>query len=368
MGFQYEKDLLTIRKDKEKISGETADCIVNTGFKNKIPSVFEHLCDKQNWYHETDWNLSISKDNYLEYMKDIEIRSMFEAAFFENRELIDTETSFLFLTPVSEQGYNFGQYRIASHLVQLGIKPENIRLFPLHLYNGKYRYSDRKLLGILNNFHPKFVCETVYAGWEKGIEKINRFIKQHSDAVILTGGPLTTSNTEYCIRKLNTDIIFLGHGEYQLEFYLKLIKKTNDLFPEQSIPGMYYIKDGYKKEMQQTMVNRYLDHLYWDMPLLEKFCAFSSVINLFTSEECHGNCVFCYRTSYLKDNRMTKEELLNRLKCLVEYAPFKDKPIRYIRFFEDDFFAASDRDNDLLDRMYDILYPEYKLFELTFSI
>ena len=364
----FEKPLLSIKKCKDGV------CFQIDGSKNKsycntnVDTVIDYLCNNVDFRYESNWNLTLNKSNYLRYITNIEVRSIFEEVVFDNHNLIDNEITFLFLTPISEQGYNFGQYRIASHLVRLGVKHENIIFFPLRIYNGKYNYNDKKLLTVLNQFSPTFVCESVYTGWETGIKKINSFIKQNSDAIILTGGPLTSSNTEYCIKKLNTDIIFLGHGEYQLEFFLKTIKETKSLLPKHNIPGVYYTKDGFRKEVHKVLVNRYMNNLYWDMPLMESFCSFSPVINLFTSEECHGNCIFCYRTSTLKDNKMSKEELINRLKYIVEYDPGKNKNINFIRFFDDDFFAASDRDGDLLDSLYNILYPRYRIFELTFSI
>lgn len=315
---------------------------------------------------DSDGFVDITTENYRTVLLDPEIRSIFRSAYLTRDKAFDYIDSILFLLPVSESGYNFGQFRLASHLVSLGIPENKIHIFPLYLVDNLYHYNKEELVQILSTLRPTFICETAYLGWERNLYEINKLIHEHSCASILMGGPLTSSHLLFCVKKMEADVVFVGHGEFLLEEYLRCVGEQKCLTPILDIDCVFY-KDQCNSKCS-PYVNKYLDLLHWDMPLLKRFCEISPVINLFTSDVCYGNCVFCYRTSVRESRFMSQKNLLKRLKEIVNYMPLRELGVKYIRFYDDDFFAAPARKVDCLRDIWNVIKDHYKLYELQFSI
>lgn len=313
-----EKVLMEVKKGKAFFCEKTE--ISGADMKKKMELIQEYLCKEYGSCEE----VKITYDNYKAVIQDIEIRAFFEELYLTEIEKPDYSIKFLFMMAFSCQGYNFGQFRLMSHLLKLGYDRQNVKIFPMFLKGGGYEYNQSDLEKLLCEYQPTYVCETGYVGWELEILKLNKFIKAHSNALIMTGGPFTSSHFEFCKKKLGTDIIFFGHGEYVFEAFLKSCRRESSLLPDiNRIPGVIYANSELEHIdlTKNGIVNKYMDFLYWDYDLLYELYQIAPVINLFTSEECKGNCIFCYRQSYLKNNTMSNPELLKRLSvieiCLV---------------------------------------------------
>lgn len=361
-----DKTLIEVKK------GEVFFCeqaqISDIDMEKKTELVQQYLWNEYSSCEE----IKITYDNYQSVIQDIEIRAFFEELYLAEIEKPDYHIKFLFMMAFSSQGYNFGQFRLMSHLLKLGYDRQNVKIFPMLLKGGTYEYNQNDLKTVLCEYQPTYVCETGYVGWEIEILKLNRFIKAHSNALIMTGGPFTSSHFEFCNQKLGTDIIFFGHGEYVFEAFLKSCQRENSVLPDlKQIPGVVYAnKTSEHIDLTKNgIVNKYMDFLYWDYDLLYDLYQIAPVVNLFTSEECKGNCIFCYRQSYLKNNTMSNQELLKRLSVIVNLPCFykTDKTV-FIRFFDDDFFANEKRDVLFLKELSHILSEKVRIFELTFSI
>lgn len=361
-----EKVLMEVKKGKAFFCEKTE--ISGADMKKKMELIQEYLCKEYGSCEE----VKITYDNYKAVIQDIEIRAFFEELYLAEIEKPDYSIKFLFMMAFSSQGYNFGQFRLMSHLLKLGYDRQNVKIFPMFLKGGGYEYNQSDLEKLLCEYQPTYVCETGYVGWELEILKLNKFIKAHSNALIMTGGPFTSSHFEFCKKKLGTDIIFFGHGEYVFEAFLKSCRKESSLLPDiNRIPGVIYANSELEHIdlTKNGIVNKYMDFLYWDYDLLYELYQIAPVINLFTSEECKGNCIFCYRQSYLKNNTMSNPELLKRLSVIVNLPCFHkiDKTV-FIRFFDDDFFASEQRDVSFIKELSDVLSAKVRIFELTFSI
>lgn len=361
-----DKTLIEVKKGKLSFCEQTR--ISGGDMEKKTELVQQYLYNEYSSCEE----IKITYDNYKSVIQDIEIRAFFEELYLAEIEKPDYHIKFLFMMAFSSQGYNFGQFRLMSHLLKLGYDRENVKIFPMLLKNGEYEYNQNDLETVLCEYQPNYVCETGYVGWEIEILKLNRFIRTHSNALIMTGGPFTSSHFEFCNQKLGTDIIFFGHGEYVFEAFLKSCQREKSLLPDiKQIPGVVYANST-SEHIDLTkhgIVNKYMDFLYWDYDLLYDLYQIAPVVNLFTSEECKGNCIFCYRQSYLKDNTMSNRELLKRLSVIVNLPCFhKPDNTVFIRFFDDDFFANEKRDVSFLKELSGVLSDRVRIFELTFSI
>ncbi len=348
----------------DKILYRTRVEVCNSITKEKLRVIEEYIMTMP------DSNVHITYQNYKSLIIDVEVRAFFEEVFLKEREIPDYEVKFLFLMAFSSQGYNFGQFRLMSHLLKLGYSRENIKIFPLHLEDGKYNYNDKELENVLQKYNPDYVCETTYVGWDSEIIRLNKYIKSKSKAIIMTGGPFTLSHFSFCKDKLCTDIIFLGHGEYVFEAFLKACSREHTLWPNISqIPGVAYANDINERVEKVGIINKYMDLLKWDYQLLSELYQIAPVINLFTSEECNGNCIFCYRQSTMKNNTMSNGELYKRLNDIVNLDIFKkERKTVYLRFFDDDFFANVNRDVFFVNQLSKITTEKVRIFELTFSI
>lgn len=309
----------------------------------------------------------INSQNYKQYLNDLEIESFFDEIFRYNNSLFPYEYKFLFLLAISEQGYNFGQYRIMSHLIKLGYSQEDIIIFPLYIKGNSYVYDKDHLKEILQKYSKNlFICETAYIGWENQTKEINSFIKSICNHSILTGGPLTSSHFNFCLNNLNTDIVLTGHGEYVIEAFLKELAQKRSL-SEINIDDIFFVNYPIKTKIT-SRTNKYIDFLYWDIELLARLYELVPIINLFTSEECKGNCIFCYRNSYHNQNSMDNNELLNRIRKITTHPKFNKFDKVYIRFFDDDFFAPPKRNFSFLKNLLHILGERFVIAEFTFSI
>lgn len=310
----------------------------------------------------------VDDKNFKNVLNDLEIESFFCELFFCDNSMFPYENKFVFLISISEQGYNFGQFRIISHLIKLGYKQENFILFPLTINNNEYIYNKDELKKVLLNENCSvYICETAYIGWEQQLKELNEYIKSIGNYIIMTGGPLTSSHLEFCCKFLNTDIIMTGHGEYVFEAFLKEVFKQKTMLPKVSIPEVFYAKEC-TNFVPVNLVNKYIDFLYWDLELLYRLYQFVPVINLFTSEECKGNCIFCYRYSVHENNSIKNKILLKRLEEIVAFDKFRKYEKVYIRFFDDDFFASNQRNSDFIEDIIKVLGENFAVFELTFSI
>ena len=255
---------------------------------------------------ESKRNFYINEKNYKDYINDLEVESFFDEIFCSDKILLPYQYKFLFLLAISDQGYNFGQYRIMSHLIKLGYKQNDFILFPLYISKNSYVYDKNKLKEILQIYKDQiYVCETSYIGWENQIREINSYIKSISNSIIMTGGPLTSSHLEFCLNKLNTDVVLTGHGEYVIEAFLKAALIQKKQLPNVNIPEVFYV-GNFSNLKPINRINKYIELLYWDMELLSRLYEIVPIINLFTSEECKGNCIFCYRESYHNCNSIGK--------------------------------------------------------------
>ncbi len=363
---ELDKALTEVKKGEVSFYERTE--LSGADMEKKMELIRQYLCNE----YSSCEHIKITYENYKTVIQDIEIRAFFEELYLSEIEKPDYGIKFLFMMAFSSQGYNFGQFRLMSHLLKLGYDRQNVKIFPMLLKGGGYEYNRSDLEKLLYEYQPTYVCETGYVGWEIEILKLNKFIKAHSNALIMTGGPFTSSHFEFCNKKLGTDIIFFGHGEYVFEAFLKSCRRENSLLPDiKQIPGVIYAnsESEHIDLTKNGIVNKYMDFLYWDYDLLYELYQIAPVINLFTSEECKGNCIFCYRQSYLKNNTMSNQELLNRLSVIVNLPCFHkiDKNV-FIRFFDDDFFANEQRDVSFIKELSNILSAKVRIFELTFSI
>lgn len=311
-------------------------------------------------------SIVLTKENYRNILNDPELRSLFRSTYLPKENEFEHIESILFLLPVIDSGYNFGQYRIASHLISLGITRDKICFYPLYITENRYQYNKDELIELLHKLNPQYVAETAYLGWEKELFNINQLIRQESRAIILMGGPLTSSHLSFCIDKMNADVIVAGHGEYLLEEYFREVGRQRCFAPFLDIEGIYFRKQNDYKI--SSYVNKNLDFLYWDIPLLKHLCEFAPVINLFTSDVCFGNCVFCYRTNVRECTYMSQNKIIERIEEIINYEPLKELNVKYIRFYDDDFFAAAERGMQLLQNISSVIDGRLKLFELQCSI
>lgn len=306
----------------------------------------------------------INHENYRKYISDIEERSRFRKR--AGIKLKSKLNSIVFLMPVTEYGYNFGQFRIASHMVTLGVEYSDLHFFPLYLNNGKYEFDEEKLMDIIHAVRPRYIGVIAYLGWEYQLKPIIELAKCESDATILMGGPLVTSHLEFSVRNMGADVVFLGHGEFLVEEYLFSSEEQKTSFPKLDIKGVFYAETELYKIIPYQ--NRNLDALYWDMHLLSRLCSITPVINLFSSDVCFGNCIFCYRSKCLRNSFVSRKKLISSLELICCSEELKEKKIKYLRFLDDDFFAADDRDLELLIEIYETIKERYQLYELQFSL
>lgn len=353
------------------IEGKNVICVADTinyeaPFFEKKLEIIENKISKQISNDKSILNY-VDETNYKNVINDLEIESFFCELFLKNIIKFPYKIKFLFLLSISEQGYNFGQFRIMSHLIKLGYSIDNFILFPLTISKNEYIYDKTKLKNILLNNKRLYICQTAYIGWEKQLKTINQYIKLYGNHIIMTGGPLTLSHLQHCCKNLGTDIVITGQGEYIFESFLKEVYLQNNMFPKISIPHIIYTKES-NNYKPTNLINKYIDFLYWDLDLLYELYKLVPVINLFTSEECRGNCVFCYRYTYHDSNTITNDVLLEWLSKIVDYFSHREEKTIYIRFFDDDFFAATQRDSAFLLQLNEVLGEQFKIFELTFSI
>lgn len=306
----------------------------------------------------------------VKLINDMEFRSLAESLLLPEPIGINCNSRFLFLAPIGEQGYNFGQFRLASHLIKLGIPCDNIYLFPLEIGKSRFDISYEELIECVESFKPEYICEIAYVGWEDPLIEINSILRnciERSNFSILLGGPFTTSHTDFCLTNMLADIVFLGHGEYLFENYLKAVFEEGTRFPQKIIPGVLYPKRNNIPRI--PFVNQCLDVLYWDPSLMIKFCKLRPIVNLFTSDVCFGNCIFCYRLAHNVNYKMSNQVILQKLETILQHPDFKQLSVKYVRFLDDDFFAAKERDSEFLCKLRKLLIKyNMKLYDLTFSV
>ena len=333
-------------------------------YREEISKIVSDYLLKSIMAEELKVDIELNKNNYKEHILDPEIRSLFAFAYTDNDNEFDLSFRFLFLVPIFDQGYNFGQYRLCSHLIRMGYSVQNIKLFPVRVQDNVYVFDQSELEKAIDEFVPTFVCETGYLGWERQLIEINHLIKAKCDAKILLGGPLTSSHTPFAIESMQCDVVFVGHGEYLLEEYLRAATTQRRWDPDLCIDSVYYHKkrDG----IYSAYVNQHIELLNWDMQILAEFCKYSETINLFSSDVCYGNCVFCYRRDRMEQCYISADKLLLQIMTIVKHSDLLG--CKYIRFYDDDFFAASPKRLECIEAIADIIKPNIQLYELQFSL
>lgn len=324
------------------------------------------------------WGCEKTQSNFMvitekiinDSVADVEIKSLLK--WMLGLKILETKRyRYMFLLPVGDTGVNFGLFRIASHLISRGVQREDIIFFPLKIGQNKYEYSKVVLKNKIKEFNPDFVFATVVATWEDAIIEVNTFIKGINESIILiAGGPFLKMDRSYLLENMMTDIVIVGHGEYPIEeiigidFKMKSRERIlqNDLT---KIKGVY-TKYNTDTEYYEHII-KYPNLLNWDYDLLQEVSKYTGVVNLYSSDECHGACVFCYRKDAVNFKNIGAQHLISKIKVLCNESGINRK-YKYFRFLDDDFFAASDRDCQLLNSIYDITRDSIQLYELTFSI
>lgn len=334
--------------------------------------------------HSGDCVLSHLKNYVDEKTANLELRSYIENEIFSpSQEKLNMlgQVKILFFLPISYVNYNFGQFRIASHLLRRGVRLDNIDFFPVFSENKGYQLNVNKLTQRLKQFEPNIFIETGYTLFGEDIAKINIELKKFNrEILIFLGGPITTDNFEYS-KSLYADVLVRGCGEYALEYILAQIGgKTFSELSEcdcQSInllPGVHILKDAnYIHTSKQPIINSIgvLDYLPWNYSLFEKMQVLKSkVISLFSSEYCEGGCVFCYRGENRRNAYTTNKELIDRLKhlkAMIKVSNNNNSSFSF-HFNDDDFLAGGVRNLSLLRQLVEVIESNFFLSELTFSI
>lgn len=202
-----------------------------------------------------------------------------------------------------------------------------------------------------------------------------RFLTTKETAELLKKNIITIRRK---IRSNQINAIVLSDRVYRIDSreIIRVQERPNINFEEYSLSEILrdkltkikgvYTKYNLESDYFENII-KYHDLLNWDNNLLADISKYTGVINLFTSEECHGACVFCYRKDTNKLENISSEDLVKRIKALSSDENITKK-YKYFRFLDDDFLAAKDRNIELLNTIHEVTKGSIQLYELTFSI
>ncbi|MFA6349954.1 MAG: HEAT repeat domain-containing protein, partial [Candidatus Omnitrophota bacterium] len=289
----------------------------------------------------------------------------------------------LFLIGVDNKEFHFGQYLLASKLKADGM---NVAFLPIRGIDPVF--TDSISQGILA-YDPNMICITASGPSLPRIRNLITQIKGISPAIIVGGGPaarICLEDMQYC----GYDAIIsgeTGEAEYLLSELCKITKSRNRLDLKSNltendqvllnaIPGVWLRLDenrSIKTEMPLRRKAADLDALPWDAELFRQLYVdlglnSNGAIAVNSSIGCTGKCLFCYRRQGCI-SVLSNQELINRLKMMVEIAKESDEPLRCIKFYDDDFLSNRGKKTKEFFRIYNKeLKPEVEHLTIFASV
>ncbi len=230
---------------------------------------------------------------------------------------------------------------VAAPLARMGV---NVEILDTRVLEGNWRDVLQRLL--LRK--PVWVGFTVMAGYPVAHSReISRFIKKHSDARIVWGGAMPTTDAESCLCEESVDFAVAGSGVSATEQLTDAILKgmTDDLSLLKKIPGL-----AFKIAGKHYFNGRFhgFEHIgYRDLPyrLIEDYSVYGQigstdrVFPIYSAYGCPYRCAFCispalYREFTPKWVPVSTEEIVDHIAFLQrEYGATN------IYFYDDDSFV-----------------------------
>lgn len=156
-------------------------------------------------------------------------------------------------------------------------------------------------------------CTTPQFYW---LVEVTEYIKQHSQGIVIVGGPHASNCSEECLRVAKVDYAMNGEGDHSIIECVRGVSPT-------SVGGMCYLDDGNYIDKPRVSIKDldtlpYPDRDAFGLKHYKRKIHGYNAIHLVTLRGCPYNCSFCDRESVGRNLRYRSvQNVMNEIDLLV---------------------------------------------------